>query len=394
VNGHTVIVQGDARQLPLPDDSVDLIITSPPYWRQRDYHVADQIGREATMGEYIDALIGCTREWLRVLKPAGSLFVNMGDKYSERSHGPNRGRGTRRGPQGDTASQSRGPFEKSLLDLPARYSVACADQLGLRKRAEIIWDKPNPVPESVTDRVARSHEHLFHFTSQRFYYSATDEIRERATHRPGRPGGTSYRAMRQPGEYNTNLADALTHPLGPLPRSVWRIPAEPLVLPASLDVGQHYATFPTGLVRPLILAWSPREICTGCGQGRRPVTEVTYSDVRTNGPGHTERRAAEPQALTYASGQRARRSAHITAYACSCATPDAPTRPGVVLDPCAGTGTTMLVAAAFGRTGIGTELAARFCKAARWRCADRRELARALDVPRPAPVADEQAAMF
>ena len=82
-----VLVRGDARELPLPDESVDLVVTSPPYFGQRDYRdngqsMAGQIGSEETPREYIAALLDCTREWMRVLKPTGSLFVNLGDKYA------------------------------------------------------------------------------------------------------------------------------------------------------------------------------------------------------------------------------------------------------------------------------------------------------------------------
>ena len=87
-----VILRGDARSLPLPDESVDLIVTSPPYWNLRDYRdngesMAGQIGSEETPRQWLEALLDCTREWVRVLKPEGSIFVDLGDKYSARADG-------------------------------------------------------------------------------------------------------------------------------------------------------------------------------------------------------------------------------------------------------------------------------------------------------------------
>src|SRR5690242_20257983 len=120
------IVQGDARNLHLPDESVDLIVTSPPYFGLRDYGVDGQVGAEPTPADFIKTLIECTREMVRVLKPSGSIFVNLGDKYRK---------------------------DKSLGLLPERYRIAAVDELGLIARAVIIWSKPNGLPESVTDRV-------------------------------------------------------------------------------------------------------------------------------------------------------------------------------------------------------------------------------------------------
>lgn len=171
-----VVLCGDARSLPLPDGSVDLIVTSPPYYALRSYtdngqHYDGQIGDEPTPGDYISALLECTREWMRVLKPAGSMWVNLGDKYA-RTGGVDK---KERGGKGDVGNRKAGRQvqrgaegipDKSLIGLPWRYAIGCIDQLGLTLRAEVIWDKPNGLPESVTDRVRRSHEQWFHLTRQ------------------------------------------------------------------------------------------------------------------------------------------------------------------------------------------------------------------------------------
>jgi hypothetical protein len=199
-----------------------------PYFGLRDYGYAGQIGSEGTPGEWLEALWACTAEWVRVLKPEGSLFINLGDKYSDRGHGPNRGNGTGRGPQAIHLSQTRGPQEKSLLGLPWRYAIGCMDRLGLILRAEVIWAKPNGLPESVTDRVRRAHEQVFHFTRQPRYYAAVDEIREPHTgntHARRKDGQMSPKeiATVENGHRRGFFPEDRENPLGKLPGSVWEI---------------------------------------------------------------------------------------------------------------------------------------------------------------------------
>jgi DNA modification methylase len=200
------LIRGDATSIPLADGSVDEIVTSPPYFALRSYtdggeHYDGQIGSEATPQAFLEALWAVTAECRRVLKPSGSMFVNLGDKYSGVSPGSYRRHTQPFGPNGDTATGYHeaaaaseaaaghdpdwgGIPAKSLMMLPQRYAIGCIDQLGLILRAEIIWSKPNGLPESVTDRVRRSHEQWFHFTKEPRYFSAVDEVRE--AHMPGR----------------------------------------------------------------------------------------------------------------------------------------------------------------------------------------------------------------
>jgi DNA modification methylase len=448
-----ILLRGDARHLPLPDNSCDLIVTSPPYWSLRDYRDGDrslegQIGSEATPREYVAALLECTREWARVLKPSGSILVNLGDKYSDRGHGPNRGNGTSRGPQATHLPQTRGPMEKSLLGLPARYMIGCMDDLGLIVRRDIIWHKPNPLPESTDDRCATRHEYLFHLVKQPLYYSAIDEIREPHEMRPQRrPNG--HKVRQQLGvlpaqTHSTSRRGEMGvdgHPLGKLPGSVWEIPSQPLVVPAHLNLDQHFAAFPMELPRRCILGWSPPGICLACGEGRFPVADVATVEDRKG-----RKQRIVDLALDGAhgpdgrGGERWRQSVRIVGHACSC-TPytdhperrgkdfhrqevrgergandgnggeryrryvedlenprgpvreyhfdrwiPAPTRPAVVLDPFGGTGTTVLVADALGRIGISVDRSAGYCRTARWRTTDPAERAKAMQVPKPPPV--------
>jgi DNA modification methylase len=406
VSGRAVVLRGDARHLPLPDASVDLICTSPPFWALRSYtdggaHYGGQIGSEATPGEYVAALVECTREWVRVLKPSGSLFVNLGDKYDSSSH-------SMQGTSSRHHIGQRGHFErrpvfghpKSLLGLPWRYALACIDQLGLILRAEIVWAKPNGLPESVTDRVRRAHEQVFHLTRLPRYYAAVDEIREphtatltgRST-RGWAQGPSGNREIGR-GQWDETVRDFATSPLGKLPGSVWAIPSSPLTVPAHLGV-DHFAAYPPELCRRIILGWSPPGVCTACGEGRRPVHEVANIEDRK---GRVQRiidysldAAHGPDGR---GGERWKQTVTITGYACGCPDPSAPTRPAIVLDPFAGTGTTMLVAAAYGRTGIGVDRSMDYARLARWRVNDPGERARVLHQPKPPPVPEGQAALF
>jgi DNA modification methylase len=372
------ILRGDARHLPLPDSSVDLIVTSPPFLNLRSYmdggvHMENQIGT-GTRDDFLAQLWEVTAEMKRVLKPQGSIFVELGDSYTD----------------------------KCLNMTPHRYAIGCVDRLGLYKRAEIVWSRPNGLPESVTDRVRRSHSVVFHFVRSPRYYSAVDEVRESyselfaANHKPGSQNGTKIAgAGHNP---NTMTGERRPpNPLGKLPGSVWTIPTSPLKVPESLGI-DHFAAFPSELVRRIVLGWSPREVCTACGEGRRPVTvttkhpvQKTYNGTRT---ALRELHGRQGQGKGSPSPFPATTSAVITGYACACPHPTAPATPGTVLDPFGGTGTTALVADCFGRHGISVDLSADYCRLATWRTRDPGERARVLGVAKPPPVPEGQLGLF
>ncbi len=373
-----IVTRGDAARLLLPDHTVDLVVTSPPYHQLRAYQDGGeayfgQIGAEATPEAYLDALIACTREWLRVLRPSGSLFVNLGDAYSN----------------------------KGLRGLPWRYAIRCIDELGLILRAEIVWAKPNGLPESVTDRVRRSHEQVFHFVKQPRYYSAVDSIRECYGERHG--GGrslsavTASQAMRNSPLQQTGLDSSERNALGKLPGSVWTIATSPLKVPDHLGV-DHFAAYPPGLVRRIVLGWSPRELCTACGEGRRPVVDARPDNrvpYITQGVGSRPQDGARrPKVLAPGGGALPSKVKTLSGYACACPDTDAPTTPGVCLDPFGGTGTTALVASSYGRVGISVDLSADYCRLARWRTSDPGERARVLGVEKPPVQVDGQLGMF
>jgi DNA modification methylase len=404
-----MILRGEARHLPLSDASVDLIVTSPPYFGLRAYTDGGeaydgQIGAEPTPREYIAALLECTREWMRVLKPSGSVFVNLGDKYNSAASGQNLldkkerdpgGRsGTKRYP-GARGSAAAGIPNKSLMLLPELYRVGCVYELGLIARAVIVWSKPNGLPESVTDRVRRSHEDWVHLTRSPKYYSAVDQIREPHAPDTSRPSKASASAMRARNisapRTSTGGYDAPS-PLGKLPGSVWEIATQPLKVPEWVaherccggkarsgcqDGLDHYAAFPFALVHPIILGWSPQEVCTACGEGRRPVTDVGAMPDPDPKAGKAWNIVHDGVAAGGHGKARTRATYSITGYACVCPDTTAPSTPGIVLDPFGGTGTTALVAAMHGRRGISVDLSADYCRLADWRASDPKERARA-----------------
>lgn len=258
--GKVLILQADARALPLPDASADLVVTSPPYYGQRAYEddgatYMGQLGNEDHPEHFITALIDCTREWMRVLRPTGSIFVNLGDSYYS-------GKGA---PVGDDPKNPARRFglrpldrsglgfpRKSLLLIPERYRIACLDKLGLTVRAVVVWSKPNPTPEKGGDRVRRTHEDWVHLTLRPRYHSDIDPIRVPASGYQ-RPAGASRRTAG--GQKTRGLADSC-NPLGKPPGSVWEVATDPFTAPAHVDV-RHDAPFPMAFPRRLIQAWCP-----------------------------------------------------------------------------------------------------------------------------------------
>lgn len=422
-----LIICGDALRLPLRDNSVDICITSPPYFSLRSYGTGHkmEIGSEATPHAYLEALWAATAEMKRVLKPTGSIWINLGDKYN--GAGPTapwkfaNGQAWAREQRGGQASHVAGIPNKSLMGLPWRYAIGCIDQLSLILRRDLIWDKPNGLPESVTDRPRSSHEYWFMFVKQPRYFAALDEIRE--AYHPATAG--KYAGMGPDGWHESHAESGASrnpsiklkgvqltpNPLGKLPGSVWAIPSEPLRLPPWIDTA-HYAAFPTEWPRRLILGFTPHLICSVCKVGRFPVVDRqvpenghryiikehgsaqpprrfnnTADDTRTtilgyacgctpfiDHPGTGERHAnsgltgrtgglnaAEPARSNHFSD--AERVGPWREYHLDRFTPP-PGHPAIVLDSFGGTGTVAHVARALGRHAISIDLSESYCRLA------------------------------
>lgn len=405
--GKAQVVRADARNLPLPDASADLIVTSPPYFGLRDYQdgdesLAGQIGAETTPAEFVAALLDCTREWMRVLKPEGSLWINLGDSYYSGKGSPGKttidakceARTARRTGGNPLDGPSFGVGRKSLIGLPWRYALGCIDELGLILRAEVIWSKPNGLPESVTDRVRRSHEQWFHFTKQPRYFSSVDEIREPHT-AVGRVAGKNAFSGRNLNHERTATGNYDgPGPLGKLPGSVWEVATQPLNAPEHLGV-DHFAAFPSSWPMRIIAGWSPQSLCTGCGQGRRPVSErLRVADRAGRVQGRERDALLGGHGEDGRAGNRFTTSVTINGYGCLCADASAPSTPALVVDPFGGTGTTALAARALGRDAISFDLSADYCRLANWRINDPGELARVLGDRKPIKPTTGQIGLF
>lgn len=271
------IRQGDALELlrALPDGQVQTCITSPPYWGLRDYGKDRQLGLERTPEEYVSRMVELFREVRRVLREDGTLWLNLGDTYAGGSNGSNPSPTSKLGSGPGGASKHRDSVRfavrqpapnlkpKDLVGIPWRVAFALQAD-GWWLRSDIVWSKPNPMPESVTDRPTKAHEYLFLLAkSERYYYDA-EAIRE--PHAPeslaryeyglhtsapqdGRisSGGCSPNNVRALGR-SDRMGDNMNM-LGRNRRSVWTIATQPF--PEA-----HFATYPEALVDPCVRAGS------------------------------------------------------------------------------------------------------------------------------------------
>lgn len=306
------IIRGDALKVlqRLPEESIDCVLTSPPYWSLRDYGVKGQLGLEESPEEYIERLCLIFDEVRRVLKPTGTCWVVLGDAYTTRSS--KTGKATRHpqpilSPASSSALNfTRPPARlpaKCLVQLPARFSLAMTGR-GWILRNEIIWHKPNCLPQSARDRFTVDFEKVFFFVKQRRYDFRQQfeplQGKDRLLHRLINPETKRKRTYgdRYISAINPKTAEASRLRVlrrGRNKRSVWRIGVRPFR-------GPHYAVFPPQLIQTPIKA--------GCPKG------------------------------------------------------------GIVLDPFVGSGTTALVARQLGRSFIGIELNPDYVRLARGRLAN------------------------
>lgn len=253
-----VIHTGETRQVlaTIPNESVDCVITSPPYWGLRDYGNDMQIGLEKDPQEYVAHLVEVFDEVRRVLKPQGTLWLNIGDSYiADRkggSQGKNGQRADRRFSASVQAKTGAGLKNKDIAGIPWRVAFALQDA-GWYLRQDIIWHKPNCMPESVQDRCTRNHEYVFLLAKNAEYFYDNDTIKERAVSvndpRLGK-GRIEYSGKRQ-GEKGTGGAAVVTVTEYRNKRSVWTVTTKPFN-------EAHFATFPEDLIEPMVLAGCPK----------------------------------------------------------------------------------------------------------------------------------------
>ena len=260
-DAHVTLHHGDALGVltDLPDRSVDCIVTSPPYFGLRDYGVDGQIGAEPSPGEFVAALVAVFREARRVLADDGTLWLNLGDSYVHKKASGPQGRDGERATRtftADAAGGWSGLPDKNLLGIPWRVALALQDD-GWTLRNEIIWHKPNAMPESVADRLSNRHEHLFLLTKQPRYWFDLDPIREprsevsikRATPHRSPAGkaareGLPYAGIASP---QTLALSQMMHDGGRNPGDVWTIATQPFT-------EAHFATMPPALAERCVQA--------------------------------------------------------------------------------------------------------------------------------------------
>ena len=366
------IIVGDCREemAKLSEQSVQCVVTSPPYWGQRDYGVNGMIGLEPDVHEWIDSMVEVFRGVWRVLRDDGTVWLNLGDKYAA---------------------------EKNLLGLPWRMAFALqADGWYLRR--DIIWHKPNPMPESATDRPSTAHEYVFLLTKQPHYFYDSDAVKTplsevsfnrltQSNFENQKGGAKDYSETGQKGSSARKTVNNLREKLiasekwktryegwaardksiGANLRSVWKIATQPFG-------GAHYATYPEKLVEPCIKAGtSERGECPACGAPWERVVDkqrLTRPELPKNDPRY------RPSTYQGAYGEiNGKNDAGYTkrtslGWQPTCEHKREPI-PQTVLDPFSGAGTTGLVALRLGRSYTGIELNPEYAAMSRKRIVER-----------------------
>ncbi|MDQ1743870.1 MAG: hypothetical protein QOE23_2209 [Pseudonocardiales bacterium] len=310
----------------LPAAQVDMVLTSPPYFRLRNYQIDGQLGLEGHVEQWVTGLRAVASEAARVLVPTGSLWLNLADTYA--------------------THLSQGAARKSLLLGPERLALALVAD-GWTLRNKIVWQKANPMPSSVRDRLTCAWEVVYVFVRQPGYFFDLDSVRIPHTSQhhgrldPSHQRPRSREVWRGPNGDDASGLDVLKargiigHPLGKNPGDVWK-------LASSNYRGAHHATFPVSLAEQAILAGCPEARCITC---RLPWKRMT---IRALG-GTAVRAALGPT--------------------CTCS---ATSEPGLVLDPFFGAGTTAVAAEQRGRDWLGIELNPAFAALAARRIQDTR----------------------
>jgi DNA modification methylase len=325
------VIVGDARSIDLPDHSVDLIVTSPPYWRKRDYDHVRQIGQESTPAGYVAAMVSCLREWRRLLRPTGSIFLNIGDTYHRRS----------------------------LVGIPGRVEAAAVDD-GWLVRNRIIWAKDGGMPEPARNRLANRHEYVIHLALTPNYYYDLFGYTETLNRNGANPGDV----------WNINPDRNMGSHLAPFPKELVRravllaCPAqvcgacgEPrrriVQRTAELDPSRPQAKRAMELAREAHLTDAHIAAIQATG-----VSDVGKALKFQDGTGRNSKEvqalAAEAKAALGGYFREFTFAKRITDGWTDCGH-DAQSR-GMVLDPFMGTGTTLQVARALDRDAIGVDV--------------------------------------
>lgn len=387
------IIQGNNLEIlkNIPDSSVDMCFTSPPYWNLRDYgdentivwdgdincnHIwgednfcnkcgawKGQLGLEPTIELYIKHLCDIFDGVYRALKPEGTCWVNLGNTYMNNSSYSKRGRQGFNSKGGMIYKKSGNINRKSLCLIPDRFAIEMVNR-GWILRNEIIWNKPNCMPSSASDRFTVDFEKIYFFTKQQKYYF--EQQFEPYTKPLNRWGGDSLKADGEStwdagtGQATYRQRDMRPNADGRNMRTTWHVNTNPFP-------GSHFAVFPSTLVEPAVKAGCPKYICTNCNVAHELVIEREKVGASINRGGHIVgdgKVRGNVYPIPNKSGKKT-----IKGYEpmCNC---NAGTKPGIVLDPFIGSGTTAVVARNLGCSYIGIEMNPKYIEIAEKRIED------------------------
>lgn len=345
----------------LPDNSINCCVTSPPYWGLRDYGVEGQLGLEKTPEAYVERMVEVFREVRRVLRDDGTLWLNLGDSYASNTKSAGRNDTAKMyGAESQHLSKhmklkiEHGLKPKDLVGIPWMVAFALRAD-GWYLRQDIIWHKPNAMPESVKDRPTKAHEYVFLLAKAKRYFYDADAIREPYVRPLHAPGNKTHNGRLTASMGHFEEPDRIWgNPSGRNKRSVWTIATEPF--PEA-----HFATFPSKLIEPCILAGTSPRACEMCGAPWERVVEREPMEIKRSGRGA----ALGKYGKTAASGTMIKPATSVTTgWRPTCTCQNEGKGRCIVLDPFMGSGTTGMVAAMHQRNFIGFELNPEYCKMA------------------------------
>lgn len=363
-----MLINANALSIPLAAKSVHTIVTSPPYYGLRDYGVDGQIGLEVTPDEYIANLVDVFRECKRILRDDGTLWVNIGDsyasmksRYNQKAQNLNGGKSQDNVFQGNKTDLYHHPElgikDKDLIGIPWMLAFALRAD-GWYLRQDIIWAKPNPMPESVKDRCTKSHEYIFLLSKSAKYYYDSEAVREENSE-TSHTGGTYRNEWKYAQIKNTDKsAMAVGIPIprnGRNKRDVWTVTTKPYK-------GAHYATFNPELIKPCILAGAPETCCAKCGAPYERVVErdrKARNELAKDDPRYRPNTYHGSYENINGKGDAGYTFTQTLGFepTCDC---NAGTSSGIVFDPFVGSGTTVATAIQLGRKGIGLDLSFKY----------------------------------
>jgi len=250
------IIEGDCieKLKELPEKSINTCVTSPPYYALRNYQMDGQVGVEQSPDDYVQKIVQVFREVRRVLKDDGTIWINLGDSYAGSGGAGNQFDQIENGlsPYKQTGSpKDIGLKPKDLIGIPWRVAFALQAD-GWYLRSDIIWHKPNPMPESVKDRPTKSHEYIFLMSKNRTYYYDQESIKTPVKQENMKGTTTHKRSTKDWGDgtgVKTHNGFDKSYDMANK-RDVWTVPTDKFE-------GQHFATFPKELIKPCILAGCP-----------------------------------------------------------------------------------------------------------------------------------------